>query len=216
MTFFSLNNYKNHLVKVNSISVNEMNIDHEAEYVANLYEERDSYYLKWKMTDYIESIQDDMENNGEPLAINACNIIYNFSINAREKLQVKTTEGEMTEGYIDSVLQKEGYCEVQSKISHKPDSWKLGDTYKVKLSFIGTKKKYVLPSTSIFKENGDSYIYIIDTTQKVWGEEYSIRKMPVKVVESNGEYSAINAKPGSMIVEVVKDNYYNGMLVDIK
>jgi len=212
LTFISQMNYKDKLIEVNLAAPSEDYIDHEVEYKGNLnVESSGKYKVEWIMTDYINYIQDQTE----PMKIEICNMKIIYMQDSMEKLNVTYQEGEMTEAFIDMTNAYEGKSKEISYLDQIPQTWKISDPLKVKIKILGARKQFVLPSSCIIKDNQNSksYVYIIDETPKVWGTEYSLRKILVNVIESNGELSAINMYPGKQIVKDVMTSYYDGMLV---
>jgi len=211
-TFLSQMNYKDKLIEVNLVAPSEGYIDHEVEYKGNLnVESSGKYKVEWIMTDYINYIQ----NQTDPVEIEICNMKMIYMQDSMEKLNVTYQEGEMTEAFIDMTKAHEGGSKEISYLDQIPQTWKISDPLKVKIKIRGARKRFVLPSSCIIKDsqNSKSYVYSIDETPKIWGTEYSLRKILVNVIESNGELSAIDMYPGKQIVKDVITSYYDGMLV---
>ena len=211
-TFLSQMNYKSKLTKVNLATPSEDYIGHEVEYKGNLnVESSGKYKVEWIMTDYINYIQ----NQTDPVEIEICNMKMIYMQDSMEKLNVTYQEGEMTEAFIDMTNAHQGGSKEISYLDQIPQTWKVTDPLKVKIKVWGARKEFVLPSSCIMKDsqNNKSYVYRIEETPKIWGTEYSLKKVLVNVIESNGELSAVDMQPGEQIVKDVIASYYDGMLV---
>jgi len=212
-TFLSQMNYKSKLTQVKLASPTDACIDHEVEYKGNLeIESSGKYNVEWIMTDYINYI----ESQTAPVEIEISNMKMIYTQDSMEKLNVTYQEGETTEAFIDMTVVAEGGFKVISYLDQIPQTWKVTDPLKVKIKVWGARKEFVLPSSCIMKDsqNNKSYVYRIEETPKIWGTEYSLKKVLVNVIESNGELSAVDMHPGEQIVKDVIASYYDGMLVE--
>ena len=214
-TFLSQKNYENNLTKVSIVEPTDMSIDHEAEYAGNLtIDIGGKYKIGWFMNDYAK----ELDQREQLTQVDVSNIVLTYKQDVNEKEKVSYKIGESSTAYIDEVVDVEGGYQVATYLGEIPASWKKDATYLVTVKFTGNRKKYVIPASCVVydKQNDQRYVYKIKEEPKIWGTEYSLKKVNVNVIESNGEYSAVENSPGDHIIENASNELYEGMLVKIE
>ena len=213
-TFLSQKNYKSKLTKVSIVEATDMCIDHETEYIGNLsMDAGGKYKIAWFMNAYAK-VLDQSEQLTE---VEVSNIIVNYKQDAYEKQKVSYKTGETSTAYMDEVVDVQGGYQVATYFNEIPASWKKEDTFLVTIKFTG-RKKYVIPASCVVydKQNDQRFVYKIKEEPKIWGTEYSLKKVNVNVIESNGEYLEVENSPGDHIIENASTKLYEGMLVKIQ
>ncbi|MDO5403044.1 MAG: hypothetical protein Q4F11_06350, partial [Eubacteriales bacterium] len=121
--------------------------------------------------------------------------------------------GDSMETQIGYIGENNGEYMAESFIQKIPESWNQSTQLVAAVTHYGERNKYVVPMSSVFKEGEQTFIYVVYETRKAWGTEYILHKETVKVIESNGEYAALNSVPKYKILKNAKKSYYDGMLI---
>ena len=214
-TFLSQKNYKSKLTKVSIVEATDMCIDHETEYIGTMsMDAGGKYKIAWFMNKYAK----ELDQREQITQVEVSNIILNYKQDANEKEKVGYKTGDMSTSYIDEVMDVEGGFQVATYFKEIPASWKKDATYLVTVKFTGSRKMFVIPASCVLydNQNDQRFVYKIIEEPKIWGTEYSLKKVNVNVIESNGEYSAVDNSPGDHIIENANANLYEGMLVKIQ
>ena len=214
-TFLSQKNYESKLTEVSIAQASDMCIDHEAEYTGTLSQEVDGKYkIAWFMNAYAK----ELDLREQLTEVKVSNIILNYKQDANEKETVSYKTVDVCTAYMDEVVDAKGGYQVATYFKEIPTSWKKDSTFLVTIVFTGSRKMNVIPASCVIydKQNEQRFVYIIKEEPKVWGTEYSLKKVNVNVIESNGEFSAVEYIPGDRIVENASFQLYEGMLVKIQ
>lgn len=74
-----------------------------------------------------------------------------------------------------------------------PKTFSLGEKASIRVVQESEKYPCTIPVTAVYQNNGKYYILLLQTESTVLGEQETVRKMEVKVLEQNGTYAALEA-----------------------
>lgn len=214
LTFISQKNYERKLVKVEACNCESSSISHNVEYMGKLKPIHGSYEIVCDITDYKKEIKE-CYNSGELTDVLVSNISIVYGKDKNEKIKPGINIIEEINATINSCSVVDDKLQMKIFIRDLPDSWELDQEYIIKISFFGTKRRNVVPSSSIISINEQDYVFVIEETPKIWGTEYSVHRELVKVVESNGELKALNSLQNKKIIKYANKQYYEGMLIEL-
>lgn len=214
LTFISQWNYERRLVKVESCNCENSSLGHNVEYMGKLNSINGSYEIMCDILDYKNEIKD-CYDSGDLTDTSVSNTSILYSKDENEKIKPEISIIEESKATISSCSIVDDILQVRMFLPDLPDSWDQNQEYIVKIAFNGTKRKNVVPSSSVISINGQDYVFVIEEIPKIWGTQYCVHKELVKVIESNGELKALNSLQNKKIIKYASEQYYEGMLIEV-
>ena len=208
LTLLARIKYNTSLTHVQTVQTIEKEIEHSVEYIVNINKNEHSF--NWLMDE-----NDRFVEEGDSIWLYAVELQNEH--NRSEKIAVSYEKKEKLEGVVTKILliedTKQYYIEAQLK---NVTEWIfISKDCIAEINYIGQKQAYVIPISSVISDDNGDLVYVVKSEEKVWGTSYYLKKVPIIIIESNGEEVATKYFPGEEIVLKAKDfSLYDGLLIN--
>lgn len=114
-----------------------------------------------------------------------------LSIGDKVTLQCKSSLGDSRrlEGVVRYRESENGQCtlQIEADVTGLP----AGQTVQMSYSCSSERYETVIPMSALYQNNSSCFVYVLEQVEGILGTEYRPRKIPVTLLEQNGEYAAI-------------------------
>lgn len=129
-----------------------------------------------------------------------------LSIGDKVTLSCKSSLGDSRklEGAVRYRESENGQCtlHIEADVAGLP----AGQTVQMSYSCSSESYETVIPVSALYQENTSCYVYVLEQTEGILGTEYRPRKVPVTLLEQNGEYAAIKCSSIDGDSDIITDS----------
>lgn len=108
------------------------------------------------------------------------------------EVSLKSASGNSQTYSITSITSSENGDKRKLTVMLPAGSFALGESLSLTYTMESRKYDMVVPLSSLYKEDQQYYVYVVETQNTLLGDAYVTRRMDVDVLEKNGEYAAVN------------------------